>query len=112
MRALSALDLALWDILGQACGKPVYQLLGGPVGVTDRGEVRFGLDPQVLGPEPGHRHPLDGIGKDVGQAQVVVVTHGHRLEVCRPLTRDDRWSRCRWATSRTVGARSFVRSRT
>lgn len=31
MRALSALDLALWDLLGQACGQPVYRLLGGPV---------------------------------------------------------------------------------
>ncbi len=31
LRALSALDLALWDILGQACNQPVYRLLGGPV---------------------------------------------------------------------------------
>ena len=31
MRALSAIDLALWDILGQATGQPVYRLLGGPV---------------------------------------------------------------------------------
>ena len=31
MRALSAVDLALWDILGQACGQPVWRLLGGPV---------------------------------------------------------------------------------
>ncbi len=31
MRALSAIDVALWDILGQACGQPVYRLLGGPV---------------------------------------------------------------------------------
>jgi L-alanine-DL-glutamate epimerase-like enolase superfamily enzyme len=31
MRALSAVDLALWDILGQACGQPVWQLLGGAV---------------------------------------------------------------------------------
>jgi L-alanine-DL-glutamate epimerase-like enolase superfamily enzyme len=30
MRAISALDIALWDISGQACGRPVYQLLGGP----------------------------------------------------------------------------------
>lgn len=29
LRALSAIDVALWDILGQACGKPIWQLLGG-----------------------------------------------------------------------------------
>lgn len=29
MRALSALDVALWDILGQVCRQPVWQLLGG-----------------------------------------------------------------------------------
>ena len=29
LRALSALDVALWDILGQACGQPVWKLLGG-----------------------------------------------------------------------------------
>jgi len=29
MRGNSALDIALWDILGQASGQPVYQLLGG-----------------------------------------------------------------------------------
>jgi galactonate dehydratase len=31
MRALSALDMALWDALGQAAGLPVAQLLGGTV---------------------------------------------------------------------------------
>ncbi|MBX3012222.1 MAG: mandelate racemase/muconate lactonizing enzyme family protein [Caldilineaceae bacterium] len=29
MRALSAIDIALWDLLGQATGQPIYQLLGG-----------------------------------------------------------------------------------
>lgn len=29
LRALAAIDEALWDILGRACGVPVYQLLGG-----------------------------------------------------------------------------------
>lgn len=31
MRALSAINIAQWDILGQACSRPVYQLLGGSV---------------------------------------------------------------------------------
>jgi galactonate dehydratase len=31
LRAISALDLALWDILGQVCNQPIYRLLGGPV---------------------------------------------------------------------------------
>jgi L-alanine-DL-glutamate epimerase-like enolase superfamily enzyme len=31
LRAISALDLALWDIFGQVCRQPVYRLLGGPV---------------------------------------------------------------------------------
>ncbi len=29
LRALSAFDIALWDILGQATGQPIYTLLGG-----------------------------------------------------------------------------------
>ena len=29
MRGLSAIDIALWDLFGQATGLPVYQLLGG-----------------------------------------------------------------------------------
>ena len=31
LRALSALDIALWDIAGQVAGQPIYQLLGGKV---------------------------------------------------------------------------------
>lgn len=31
LRALSALDIALWDILGKATDQPVYRLLGGKV---------------------------------------------------------------------------------
>jgi galactonate dehydratase len=29
MRAASAVDVALWDLRGQACGQPLYELLGG-----------------------------------------------------------------------------------
>lgn len=31
LRALSAVDLALWDILGQLTERPIWKLLGGPV---------------------------------------------------------------------------------
>jgi L-alanine-DL-glutamate epimerase-like enolase superfamily enzyme len=31
LRAISAIDLALWDILGQLMGRPIWKLLGGPV---------------------------------------------------------------------------------
>lgn len=34
LRALSAVDLALWDIHGQLCRQPVWKLLGGPVRQT------------------------------------------------------------------------------
>ncbi len=31
MRALSAIDVALWDVLGQVCDQPIWKLLGGAV---------------------------------------------------------------------------------
>ena len=49
------------------------ELLGGPVGVADRGQVGLGLDPQVGREEARHRQRVDHVGDDVRQAKVVVV---------------------------------------
>ena len=29
MTAISGVEIALWDLVGKACGQPVYRLLGG-----------------------------------------------------------------------------------
>lgn len=55
LRAISAIDLALWDILGQVCSQPIYRLLGGPVRDKVRvynscGHPRYG---RVLSSEVG-----------------------------------------------------------
>ena len=52
MAAIGAIDIALWDIKGKALGKPVYELLGGPV----REKVRLythlgGNTPEALAEE-------------------------------------------------------------
>lgn len=43
----AAIEMALWDILGKSVGKPVYQLLGGPVreSITTKWSVS-GLEPE------------------------------------------------------------------
>jgi len=55
MRALSAVDIALWDLRARAAGVPLYELLGGPV--RDRlrtyntcyeGEYSFAEEPVAL----------------------------------------------------------------
>ena len=58
LRAISAIDLALWDILGQACGRPVWQLLGGKARETVRvynssGGPTYGRRPPGEKPAPG-----------------------------------------------------------
>lgn len=67
MGALSALDIALWDIAGKHFGVPVYQLLGGQV--RDRARVYYhvfitgptGIGKTWLGCALGHQACRDGL---------------------------------------------------
>lgn len=65
MRAISAVDLALWDIAGQLSRQPVWRLLGGPVRsripiYNSCGGPSYGRRP-LGAPDsqgwPGHGHP-------------------------------------------------------
>ena len=63
VRAISALDVALWDILGQSVGRPIYQLLGGaardrvPIYNTCGGPA-YGRSPYEVHGRPG---PLEDL---------------------------------------------------
>lgn len=60
LRAISAIDLALWDLLGQACNQPIYRLLGGPV--RPRVAVYNSLGNPSYGRHEGQRHGWPGYG--------------------------------------------------
>jgi galactonate dehydratase len=63
VRAISAIDVALWDILGQSIGRPIYQLLGGasrdrvPIYNTCGGPA-YGRPPYEVHGRPG---PLEDL---------------------------------------------------
>ena len=79
--ALSAIDIALWDIKGQALGVPVYELLGGRC--RDRVECFFQPGyltsviehPQAKGVLEGNRHFDDAEAKAVAKR---FVAEGYR----------------------------------
>jgi galactonate dehydratase len=79
MRALSAVDIALWDLLGKATGQPIYKLLGGASRPSIRiyntcyDRVDFNREPAKLARELTASNvramkiwPFDPIAKETG----------------------------------------------
>jgi galactonate dehydratase len=77
LRAISAIDLALWDLLGQVCGQPVWQLLGG------KARERVRVYNSSGGPSYGRRARADA-GKVTGWP-------GHG-DVGKPGPLEDNWA--------------------
>jgi len=77
MSAISAIDLALWDIKGKALGVPVYELIGGKV----RDSVPIYANGWFSGNRPSAHGPRDGAdGEETWFAEraKAVVAQGYR----------------------------------
>jgi galactonate dehydratase len=101
LRALSAIDLALWDIIGQAAGQPVWQILGGKTqdslaiynssgGATYGARGSAHADPQGW---PGHgdvgeKAPLNDYWSLVNEPEAYIdslLDEGYQAFKCWPL---------------------------
>jgi galactonate dehydratase len=75
--AISAIDLALWDIKGKALGVPVYELLGGKV----RDRVPLYANGWFAGERPSAHGPQEGSGGELAwyaERARTVVAQGYR----------------------------------
>lgn len=82
-RALSGVDTALWDIMGKAAGRPVFELLGGRA----RTEVPVYLSSMVRSTTPGQES--DRLGRQIDEDGYSAV----KIRVGTPLGADvDEWS--------------------
>ena len=95
MRAISAIDLALWDLAGKRTGQPVYRLLGGAV--RDRIPVynTCGGPSYGRGRLPGHgrtngdaeMEDLKGFLERPGELAQELLEYGHRAMKIWPFDR-------------------------
>ena len=85
--ALSAVEIALWDLSGKALGLPVYQLLGGKM----RDRIRLYCDSQTNSPDdPRAKEKLQQI-RDLGFTAVKIDIDDY----ADPM----RWDRVNWTAS-------------
>src|SRR5258706_13729927 len=86
--AISAVEIALWDILGQALGVPIYKLLGGAARTRIRMYLDVGSTPddflraKELGYTAGKTTPLSPKGNLV-QPTAMIRDAVHKLESIR-----------------------------
>ena len=80
MTAISGVEIALWDLIGKACGQPVYRLLGRPVPRRDsRPMPTAGTAGRARRPSTPSG-PATAVARGYRGAQVRPVRHG--LEGC------------------------------
>ena len=102
--AISAIDIALWDIKGKALGMPVYKLLGGPV------RDKVVCYPHCQGPN------IDALGRELHEQggrgmEVRAVGPARNIRQVRGAGRRRPWSRssrCGWRWSRWGRVREAV----
>jgi L-alanine-DL-glutamate epimerase-like enolase superfamily enzyme len=68
---MSAIDGALWDIIGKSCGKPLYKLWGGRV--NDKVHVRYWMP--CMGPEEQAAEAVKAVDKGWKSFKIKLGTH-------------------------------------
>jgi galactonate dehydratase len=92
--AISAIEIALWDILGQALGVPIHQLLGGPARKRIRMYLDVGSSPEefLKAKELGYtaaKSSFIAINDDLVKPSYAVREGARRLEAVRKAVGDD-----------------------
>lgn len=115
--AMSAIDIALWDIKGKALQQPIYQLLGGKVNDSLRtyaSQIQFGWSDEVIEITEPHQYAEESLkavsqGYDAIKVNPILFRqdgsryHSHYRLITQ---REYQWFRSRFAAMRdAVGAK-------